>query len=108
MVCVSRFESPDGVLNNISEYVHSLSALQTALPASNTTSFPVDVIHYVEDGRNPDIYTREFVELVVRQNQVLNGRKKAYREFRDVLAREIETAFPELGKEVGEVLQKTQ
>lgn len=39
--------------------------------------FPVDVVDYIENGRNPDVYTREFVELLAKKNQYLNGKMKA-------------------------------
>lgn len=43
----------------------------------------------MEDGRNPDIYTREFVEVARRGNEGLRGRSEAFRAFRDVLAEEV-------------------
>ena len=63
------------------------------------------VHRYVEDGRNPDIYTREFVEIVAKQNQFLNGKMRAFGDFRDVLAEQINTTFPELRGDVEHVLQ---
>lgn len=65
------------------------------------------MIQYVEDGRNPDIYTREFVELVVKQNQFMSGKRRAFRRFRDVLASQIEVGFPELREEVGKIVEGT-
>ena len=62
---------------------------------------------YVEDGRNPDIYTREFVEIVAKQNQILNGRMRAFADFRNILADQISVAFPELRDDVAMVLQDT-
>ena len=62
------------------------------------------MIQYVEEGRNPDIYTREFVELTYKNNQHLKGRAEAFGSFRDVLAAEIVGAVPELEGEVARVL----
>ena len=61
----------------------------------------------MEDGRNPDIYTREFVELVQKGNQYLKGKAEAFASFRDVLAREIEGAMPEVRGEVRRVVEAT-
>ena len=47
------------------------------------------MIQYVETGRNPDIYTREFVELTQRNNQHLAGRCQALTRFGRILAEEI-------------------
>jgi len=65
------------------------------------------VHRYVEDGRNPDIYTREFVEIVAKQNQFLNGKMRAFGDFKDVLAEQINTTFPELRGDVEHVLWAT-
>ncbi len=65
------------------------------------------MIQYVEEGRNPDIYTREFVELTCRNNQHLKGRAEAFAQFRDVLAREIASAMPDVKDEVVRVMEAT-
>jgi mediator of RNA polymerase II transcription subunit 10 len=71
-------------------------------------SLPLEIIQYVESARNPDIYTREFVELVMRYNQQLSGRSTALAQFRDILAREIAGAIPEMEGVVAEVVGATK
>jgi mediator of RNA polymerase II transcription subunit 10 len=61
----------------------------------------------VDAARNPDIYTREFVELVQRGNQDLRGKKEAFASFRDVLASEMRSAMPETRQEVERVVSST-
>jgi mediator of RNA polymerase II transcription subunit 10 len=68
----------------------------------------LEIIQYVESARNPDIYTREFVELVMRYNQQLAGRSAALAQFRDILAREIAGAIPEMQEVVAEVVSATK
>jgi mediator of RNA polymerase II transcription subunit 10 len=36
------------------------------------------VFSYVEDGRNPDLFSREFTERAVAENQFAHGRMKAF------------------------------
>jgi mediator of RNA polymerase II transcription subunit 10 len=62
---------------------------------------------YVDNGRNPDIYTREFVEGARRSNQLMKGKMEAFGSFRDVLAQEMATLLPELREDVGRVLDET-
>ncbi|KAI8288541.1 hypothetical protein K4K56_007892 [Colletotrichum sp. SAR 10_98] len=69
---------------------------------------PPELVQYVENGRNPDIYTREFVELVRRGNQLMKGKMNAFAQFRDVLAEHIEKGMPELRDDVGRVLEATK
>ncbi|KAK4634183.1 Mediator of RNA polymerase II transcription subunit 10 [Fulvia fulva] len=71
------------------------------------THLPIEIIQYVENGRNPDIYTREFVELVMRYNQQQKGRSEAYGAFRDILGREMMGGIPEIRDEVKQVVLAT-
>lgn len=76
-------------------------------PPLSSIHLPPEIIDYVEAARNPDIYTREFVELVQRGNQDLHGKKLAFAGFRDVLAREMRSAMPECREEVDRVVAAT-
>ncbi|KAL4941733.1 hypothetical protein BDV06DRAFT_222870 [Aspergillus oleicola] len=76
-------------------------------PTLHSIALPPEIIDYVDASRNPDIYTREFVELVQRGNQDLKGKKEAFASFRDVLAREMRSAMPEVRGEVSRVVRAT-
>ena len=65
----------------------------------------MEIIQYVEAARNPDIYTREFVELVMRYNQQQKGRSEAFAQFRDILAQQMAVGIPELRPEVDRVVK---
>ncbi|CAG8925900.1 unnamed protein product [Penicillium salamii] len=74
-------------------------------PLLANIQLPPEIIDYVDSARNPDIYTREFVELVQRGNQDLRGKREAFAGFRDVLAREMRSAMPECRAEVDRTVQ---
>ncbi|KAL2014744.1 hypothetical protein VTN00DRAFT_2269 [Thermoascus crustaceus] len=76
-------------------------------PPVSTIQLPPEIIDYVDAARNPDIYTREFVELVQRGNQDLKGKAEAFASFRDVLAREMRSAMPECRREVDRAVLAT-
>ncbi|KAK3954157.1 transcription factor subunit Med10 of mediator complex-domain-containing protein [Pseudoneurospora amorphoporcata] len=76
-------------------------------PGPQNPGIPIPLITYVENGRNPDVYTREFIELVRRNNQLMRGKMHAFRDFRDVLAGEMEAALPELKEDVRRVVEAT-
>ncbi|RYP24863.1 hypothetical protein DL766_007201 [Monosporascus sp. MC13-8B] len=82
--------------------VHAAAGAEGSLPA-----VPPELVHYVEGGRNPDIYTREFVELVRRGNQLMRGKQAAFASFRDVLAAEVAAAMPELRDDAARVAAAT-
>lgn len=79
----------------------------SSLPAHAVPGIPEPLVQYVENGRNPDIYTREFVELVRRLNQLARGKAHAFRDFRDVLAAQVAAALPEVRADVRRVLDAT-
>ena len=70
-------------------------------------NIPPEVTMYVEGSRNPDIFTREYVETVQRMNQLLKGRTDAYLLLRDTLAKDIISAIPELREDVKEIVEST-
>ncbi|OJD14976.1 hypothetical protein AJ78_04731 [Emergomyces pasteurianus Ep9510] len=76
-------------------------------PPLQSVQLPPEIIDYVDAARNPDIYTREFVELVQRGNQDLKGKAEAFASFRNILAREMMSAMPECKVEVERVLRAT-
>ena len=68
---------------------------------------PREILIYVQEGRNPEIYTREFVEVVMRQNQKLKGKADAFAQFRDILAREWSSASPEMKPQIRQVVESS-
>ncbi|KAK3669689.1 RNA polymerase II mediator complex subunit [Recurvomyces mirabilis] len=68
---------------------------------------PIGIIQYIEQSRNPDVYTREFVESVMKWNQQLKGRSEAFAQFRDILAREMMSGIPDIKDDVREIAAST-
>lgn len=95
--------------NNRKTLSRSLQALHASAssPHNALPSVPPELLEYVENGRNPDIYTREFVELVRRGNQLMRGKARAFAAFRDVLAADVAATMPELRDDVARVLDAT-
>lgn len=101
-----------GEMARFSEALAAVHSTASALPLDSSPDgggprVPAPLIQYVENGRNPDIYTREFVELVRRMNQLARGKSAAFLSFRDVLARELAAANPELAADVRRVVEAT-
>ncbi|KMU91495.1 hypothetical protein CIHG_09247 [Coccidioides immitis H538.4] len=91
-ITLSQIDAPDP------SYVQSppsRTGLSPADPPVQSIQLPPEIIDYVDAARNPDIYTREFVELVQKSNQELKGKMEAFASFRDVLAKEMASAMPE-------------
>lgn len=92
--------------NHRSSLIQNLVKLSESAPSVHV-DIPPEVTSYVEGSRNPDIFTREFVETVQRMNQMLKGRADAYLLMRDTLAKDIISAIPELREDVRESVEST-
>lgn len=68
-----------------------------------TIAVPQDVLEYIEGGRNPHVYTRQFSEAVVRDNQAVNGKIRAHADFAEDLEAEILAHMPELKDDLARV-----
>lgn len=96
-------------LRTLSDHLKAIHSLGTS-PSSSTAvlpQVPPELVQYVDNGRNPDIYTREFVELLRRSNQLMRGKQSAFAAFRDVLAAEMDKALPELRDDVAGAVAAT-
>ncbi|KAF2651991.1 mediator of RNA polymerase II transcription subunit 10 [Lophiostoma macrostomum CBS 122681] len=96
----------DAMKREIQSLVENLVKLSQTAPSVHI-DIPPEVTTYVESSRNPDVFTREFVELVQRMNQMLKGRSEAYRLMRDTLAKDIMSAIPVLKDHVVQVVETT-
>lgn len=101
-------EHQEGVTRQVENVAKSLSTLDEIVtdpsnPLHNIRVAP-EIIEYVDDARNPDIFSREFVELVQRGNSVLNGKQRAFRGFSGVFAKRLKESFEGLDEEVDLVM----
>jgi mediator of RNA polymerase II transcription subunit 10 len=69
-------EAKEGLMESMNQLVEKMNKLSQDSQALPQT-VPLDVVEYIENGRNPDVYTREFVELLAKQNHYINGKMKA-------------------------------
>lgn len=104
-------EASQGMVTNLRRNVDRLANLnrQSNDPESQLQNVhvPFEVVQYIEDGRNPDIYTREFVEAIRRSNQYQRAKMHGLRQLRDSLAEKIVEEFPELEPGVQDIAQRT-
>ena len=63
------------------------------------------MIHqFIDDGRNPDIYTREFIEQIQLLNREMKGKCEAFASFGALLGAEMTKAMPNLEDDVARIL----
>ncbi|WPK25052.1 hypothetical protein PUMCH_002353 [Australozyma saopauloensis] len=99
-------QSHTALTHKTNQVVSLLSGL-TNSPFAQQFPIPLDVVSYIEDGRNPDIYTREFVEVTAKTNARLKGKMLAFKKLRDVLGEKLVDEFPHLKPGVDDIKRKT-
>ncbi|OLL22604.1 Mediator of RNA polymerase II transcription subunit 10 [Neolecta irregularis DAH-3] len=108
-IAIHDVEGPQSNQIVASKLKETVSQFQSLLRIKDsiTETVPQDVLQYIEDGRNPDVYTRDFVELVRKDNQFVNGKIKAARDFALIFGKELQYSFPELKDDVERVWRAT-
>lgn len=93
---------------------NKLQTLATQLKAVSNSEdlqdklIPVDVVSYIEDGRNPDIYTREFVEVTAKLNAKLKGKMEGFKKLGNILSDKLVQEYPRLGLGIDDVKSRTK
>lgn len=104
-------EATQGMVTNLKRNVDRLYKLNRDAndPKSslNKINIPFEVVQYIEDGRNPDVYTREFVEAIRRSNQYQRAKMHGLKQLRDSLAEKISEEFPDLEPAVDDIIKRT-
>jgi mediator of RNA polymerase II transcription subunit 10 len=94
----------------LANFTLSQSLIQNLVKLSRTApqvyvDIPPEVTNYVESSRNPDIFTREFVETVQRINQLLKGRSDALQMLQEQIAWQLTNVIPELKDDVAKAVE---
>ncbi|EFJ12213.1 hypothetical protein SELMODRAFT_235078 [Selaginella moellendorffii] len=88
---VSSFTLPSQllVLERLNELVKDLNLMQSSSNQCNL-EIPVEVIRFIDEGKNPDEFTKDLLNHCIQRNQATKG--KALRKH---ILEEVEEAFPE-------------
>lgn len=104
-------ETADLLVDKMTDLAQSLNRLQNMTSPTASPNNPIhkvriapEIVDYVDDGRNPDIFTRDFVENVQRGNAVINGKQKAFKDFSEVFAQVLKEGMPDLTRHVDRVM----
>ncbi|KIW15990.1 hypothetical protein PV08_06041 [Exophiala spinifera] len=105
-------ETQDLLVDKMTDLAESLAQLQTLTSPRESPHNPIhtvqiapEIVDYVDDGRNPDIFTRDFVENVQRGNAVINGKQQAFREFSEIYAKALKEGIPGISRQVDAVME---
>ncbi|KAJ1960420.1 RNA polymerase II mediator complex subunit [Dipsacomyces acuminosporus] len=95
-ITVDNYESADEQVlqRRVENLVRAYSDMHS-MKESLDTNIPLEVLSFIEDGRNPDEFTRNFTERVAAENQFTNGKISALSSFKDEFEANLKKFFPE-------------
>lgn len=56
---------------------------------------PMEVLNLIDDGKNPDEFTRDVINSCIAKNQITKGKTDAFKGLRKHLLEELEQTFPD-------------
>lgn len=56
---------------------------------------PLAVFDYIDQGRNPQIYTKDCIDKALEKNEETKGKIDSYRKFKNNLLLELASEFPQ-------------
>ncbi|XP_010238414.1 LOW QUALITY PROTEIN: mediator of RNA polymerase II transcription subunit 10b [Brachypodium distachyon] len=93
---VSSFSSASQLplLQRLNALVAELDTMQKLADGCNI-QVPMEVVNLIDDGKNPDEFTRDVLNSCIAKNQITKGKTDAFKSLRKHLLEELEQAFPE-------------
>ncbi|KAI3950607.1 hypothetical protein MKX01_040587 [Papaver californicum] len=82
------------LLERINAVVSELDNLQR-LSDNCKIQVPVEVLNLIDDGKNPDEFTRDVLNSCIARNQITKGKTDAFKGLRRHILEELEEAFPD-------------
>ncbi|XP_075517901.1 mediator of RNA polymerase II transcription subunit 10b-like isoform X1 [Primulina tabacum] len=88
--CFDFFSIP-GLRNTLVSELDNM----TKLAENCNIQVPMDVINLIDDGKNPDEFTRNVLNGCIANNQIAKGKTDAYKGLRRHLLEELDLTFPD-------------
>ncbi|KAJ4957102.1 hypothetical protein NE237_013885 [Protea cynaroides] len=82
------------LLQRLNALVSELDTMQ-GLAENCNIQVPMEVVKLIDDGRNPDEFTRDIINSCIARNQITKGKTDGFKSLRKHLLEELEQAFPD-------------
>ncbi|XP_057417211.1 mediator of RNA polymerase II transcription subunit 10b-like [Lotus japonicus] len=88
----AAFQMP--LLQRINVLVGELDTMVKLAEKCNV-QVPMEVVNLIDDGKNPDEFTKDVINNCIAKNQITKGKTDALKDFRKHLFEELEQNFPD-------------
>ena len=95
-IIVSDFQvQGQPVLNQkLASMVHGMQEMDKLKNQVQDIAVPLEVFDYIDQGRNPQLYTKDCMEKALTKNEQFKGKIESYRKFKAHLLVELNGVFP--------------
>ncbi|XP_055965055.1 mediator of RNA polymerase II transcription subunit 10 [Sorex fumeus] len=96
-IIVSDFQpsSQAGLNQKLNFIVTGLQDIDKCRQQLNDITVPLEVFEYIDQGRNPQLYTKECLERALAKNEQVKGKIDTMKKFKSLLIQELSKVFPE-------------
>lgn len=90
-----QHQNAQQVLNQkINQVVASLRDIDRLKETMQNIQLPIEVFEYIDSGKNPQFYTKDYMEKALSKNEEVRGKIDYYKKFKDILIEELTKVFP--------------
>nr|P45966.1 RecName: Full=Mediator of RNA polymerase II transcription subunit 10; AltName: Full=CeMED10; AltName: Full=CeNUT2; AltName: Full=Mediator complex subunit 10 [Caenorhabditis elegans] len=86
----------DALNGRIYTLVRGLQDLDRMKGTFSDKKVPLDLLPYLDDGKNPCLYSKHCMEKTLEKNKAVNGKIEIYKKFRAHLMKEFSEEMPDL------------
>ncbi|KAH0723046.1 hypothetical protein KY289_006090 [Solanum tuberosum] len=103
---INSIEKTLGILHQLSSYdvdvasqlndlVFVLDNMAKLGEKCHSIKVPMEVLNLIDNGKNPDEFTRDLLNNCIAKNQITKGKVDAFKDLRGHLLEDLEHAFPD-------------
>lgn len=95
-IVVSDFQPQGQIILNqrINQMVTLMQEIEKSRNQVQDIQVPLEVFDYIDQGRNPQLFTKDCMEKALAKNEQVKGKIDAYRKFKALLLVELSKVFP--------------
>ncbi|XP_004209439.1 mediator of RNA polymerase II transcription subunit 10 [Hydra vulgaris] len=96
-IMVSDFQPgcQDFLNSKINSLIESMQSIEKSKKMVADVEVPLDIFQYIDQGRNPLLYTKDCLKKTLIKNEEVNAKVEAYKNFQTILETELKQELPQ-------------
>ena len=96
-IMVSDFQPGcQDILNSkLNKLIENMQDIEKVKDEVAEVEVPPEIFQYIDQGRNPQLYTKDCLQKVKTKNEEIKGKIDAYKDFKNILEEELKKELPQ-------------